>query len=128
MANNSKGMSHVEMVRAVGNCLRGSRKQAYNVKLKSARHDGRLKGRPDACYCAIVARLQQFKEGILEKQQRLNGGKAVGSLSANTHHVGKPHATNMHMCVADSPGRFVAPAASIACEVRDRYHHGLGCA
>ncbi|MDA8582659.1 hypothetical protein N9L68_00470, partial [bacterium] len=61
------------MLRTLGNCLRCSRKQAYQVEVKSARHDGRLKDHPDAVYGAIVARLQEFKEGLLEKQQRLNG-------------------------------------------------------
>ena len=70
LANNSKGMSPIEMVHTLGSCLKGSRKHAYKVELKTARHDGRLKEHPDAVYSAIIARLQEFKEGLLEKQQR----------------------------------------------------------
>ena len=61
------------MVRTLGSCLKGSRKQAYKVELKAARHDGRLKQHPDIVYQSIIERLQEFKEGLLEKQQRLNG-------------------------------------------------------
>lgn len=73
LAKNSKGMSYMEMVRTLGGCLKGSRKQAYKVELKAARHDGRRKEHPDAVYISSVERLQDFKEGLLEKQQRLSG-------------------------------------------------------
>ena len=66
-------MSPIEMVRTIGSCLKGSRKQAYKVELRTARQDGRLKEHPDAVYASIIARLQEFREGLLEKQQRLNG-------------------------------------------------------
>ena len=66
-------MSPIEMVRTIGNCLKGSRKQAYKVEVRAARQNGRLKEHPDAAYASIIARLQEFREGLLEKQQRLNG-------------------------------------------------------
>ena len=66
-------MSPIEMVRTIGNCLKGSRKQAYKVEVRAARQNGRLKEHPDAVLGAIIARLQEFREGLLEKQQRLNG-------------------------------------------------------
>ena len=37
LANNSKGMSPIEMVRTIGNCLKGWRKQAYKVEVRAAR-------------------------------------------------------------------------------------------
>ena len=72
LANEGKGMNHTEMVRCIGSCLKGARKQAYRVELRAARHDGRLKEAPEEVYRQIILRLQEFKEGLLEKQQRLN--------------------------------------------------------
>ena len=37
LANNGRGMAPIEMVRTLGNCVKGSRKQAYKVELRAAR-------------------------------------------------------------------------------------------
>ncbi|CAK0865466.1 unnamed protein product, partial [Prorocentrum cordatum] len=72
LANDGAGMSATEMVRVLGTCLKGSRQRAYKVELKQARRSGRLAADPDEVYQSLKERLMEFKEGLLEKQQRLN--------------------------------------------------------
>ncbi|CAK0832647.1 unnamed protein product [Prorocentrum cordatum] len=72
LANDGSGMSATEMVRVLGTCLKGSRQRAYKVELKQARRSGRLAADPDEVYQSLKERLMEFKEGLLEKQQRLN--------------------------------------------------------
>ena len=64
-------------VLCLGPCQKGSRKQAYKVELRAARHDGRLKSQPETVYNAIVARLQEFKEGLLEWNALSRGKKTA---------------------------------------------------
>ncbi|CAK0840013.1 unnamed protein product, partial [Prorocentrum cordatum] len=72
LANDGSGMSATEMVRVLGTCLKGSRQRADKVELKQARRSGRLAADPDEVYQSLKERLMEFKEGLLEKQQRLN--------------------------------------------------------
>ena len=72
LANNSKGMSFIEMIRTLGGCLKGSRKQAYTVEVKAARQKGHFHMHPETVYNSLAKRLTEFKEGVLEKQQRLS--------------------------------------------------------
>ncbi|CAK0835569.1 unnamed protein product [Prorocentrum cordatum] len=72
LANDGAGMSATEMVRVLGTCLKGSRQRAYKVELQQARRSGRLSADPDEVYQSLKERLMEFKEGLLEKQQRLN--------------------------------------------------------
>ena len=60
------------MIRTLGGCLKGSRKQAFNVEVRSARAKALIQSNPEFVYQALVERLGEFKEGVMEKQQRLN--------------------------------------------------------
>jgi len=70
LANDGAGMGWAEMVRVLGNTLKGSRHKAYSVVYKAGRH---LLGiAPGELYQKVKVRLMEFKEGVLEKQQRLD--------------------------------------------------------
>ena len=45
---------------------------AYRVELKQARHAGRLAADPDEVYRSLKDRLLEFRESLLDKQQRIN--------------------------------------------------------
>ena len=72
LANNGQGMAPKEMIRTLGGCLKGSRKQEFNDDVRSARAKAFIQSNPEFVYQALVERLGEFKEGAMEKQQRLN--------------------------------------------------------
>merc|ERR1712115_631211 len=65
-------MSDKEKVRALAACLKGSRKKAYDVEVRTARTSGLLSSDPVEVYRRLKERMMEFKEGLLEKQQRLS--------------------------------------------------------
>jgi len=85
LANDAKGMSDLERLRCLGNCLQQSRKKVYRVILKETRRSGLLRTDPGAVYETIRGRLMEFRETLLEKQNRVEGeyhNLSKGSLSA----------------------------------------------
>ena len=78
-------MSDLERLRCLGNCLQQSRKKVYRVILKETRRSGLLRTDPGAVYETIRGRLMEFRETLLEKQNRVEGeyhNLSKGSLSA----------------------------------------------
>ena len=71
LANDATGMSAVERLRVLGNCLKQSRKKVYRVKLKEARKSGLLLRDPGQVYDEIRDRLMEFRETALERQNRV---------------------------------------------------------
>ena len=57
------------MIRTLGECLKGSRKQAFTVEVRSARAKALIQSNPEFVYQSLVERLGEFKEGLMEKQQ-----------------------------------------------------------
>ncbi|HIE71147.1 MAG TPA: hypothetical protein EYP98_13775, partial [Planctomycetes bacterium] len=85
LANDASGMSDVERLRCLGNCLKQSRKKVYRVQLKEARRSGLLRSDPGAVYELLRTRLMEFRETLLERQNRYEleyGNLAKGSLTA----------------------------------------------
>ena len=60
LANDATGMSDIERLRVLGNCLKQSRKSVYRVKVKEARVSGLLRTDPGKVYEEIKARLMEF--------------------------------------------------------------------
>mgnify|MGYP003329200317 CR=1 FL=1 len=65
LANNGKGMSKPEMIRALASCLTGSRKEAYKVKLKAAKREGRCEKSPKRRGSGHAPRTRDEEEGRL---------------------------------------------------------------
>ena len=85
LANDADGMSDIERLRVLGNCLKQSRKKVYRVKLKEARASGLLKTDPGKVFEEIRVRLMEFRESALEKQNRVENeyqNLTKGNLSA----------------------------------------------
>ena len=72
LANDGMGMAERERLRVLGSCLKQSRQKVYRVVTKAARRTGELERDPGAVYQQIVLRLQEFKEGLIEKQTRIS--------------------------------------------------------
>ena len=70
LANDATGMSEIERLRVLGNCLKQSRKKVFRVKLKEARKSGTLRTDPGTVYAEIRDRLMEFRETALERQNR----------------------------------------------------------
>ena len=66
-------MSDLERLRCLGNCLQQSRKKVYRVILKETRRSGLLRTDPGAVYETTRGRLMEFRETLLEKQNRVEG-------------------------------------------------------
>ena len=69
----------------MGNCLKQSRKKVCRVILKETRRSGLLRTDPGAVYETIRGRLMEFRETILERQNRVENEYAnltKGTLSA----------------------------------------------
>ena len=71
MANDAKGMLPSERLVCLGSCLRQSRHLVYKGVMKTARRNGKLVSDPAAVFDEVVARLLEFKEGIIERQTRV---------------------------------------------------------
>ncbi len=71
LANGADGMSDIERLRVLGNCLKQSRKKVYRVKIKEARASGLLKAEPGKVFEEVRVRLMEFRESALEKQNRM---------------------------------------------------------
>jgi hypothetical protein len=71
LANDATGMNDIERLRVLGNCLKQSRKKVFRVKLKEARNNGLLRSDPGKVYEEIRARLMEFRETALERQNRV---------------------------------------------------------
>ena len=76
LANEGGIMNATEMVRCIGQCPRGSRRQACQVEVRAARHGGRLKADPEGTCQRILPRLHEFRESLMEKQHRLNAERS----------------------------------------------------
>ena len=72
LANDGRGMNAVEKLRCLGQCLKRSRHKVYKVVIKESRLCGRLKEDPGAVYDLVRERLMEFKEGLLERQNRVD--------------------------------------------------------
>ena len=85
LANDADGMSDIERLRVLGNCLKQSRKKVYRVKIKEARASGLLKTEPGKVFEEVRVRLMEFRESALEKQNRVENeyqNLTKGNLSA----------------------------------------------
>ena len=61
LANDATGMSDIERLRVLGNCLKQSRKKVFRVKLKEARTSGLLRTDPGKVYEEVRTRLMEFR-------------------------------------------------------------------
>eukprot|EP00969_Alexandrium_andersonii_P146012 6458259-Alexandrium_andersonii.AAC.1 len=60
-------MPERERLRVLGNGLKQSRQKVYKVLIRAARRTGQLETAPGEVYRAILDRLLEFKEGLIEK-------------------------------------------------------------
>ena len=67
LANDSSGMSYAEMFLTIGNCLKGARKNTYEVVGDQGRLSGDCPMQADILYHRLKERLLEFRESRLER-------------------------------------------------------------
>ena len=71
LANDGRGMPIREKLRCFGQSLKQSRAKVYKVVLKDARLKGHLDSDPQRVYADVCVRLLEFRESVLERQNRV---------------------------------------------------------
>ena len=86
LANDGRGLIPSEKLLALGHCLKGSRKENYDLIVSAATKTGLVDENPEAVLESILSELQEYKEEILAKQCRLEeewtSGPGKGKLTA----------------------------------------------
>ena len=76
LANDSSGMSYAEMFLTIGNCLKGARKNTYEVVRDQGRLSGEYPMQADVLYHRLKEQLLEFRESRLERQARVSSESA----------------------------------------------------
>ena len=72
MANDGSGMSDVEMLRVLSNCLKGTRAKVYENEMKVAQRTSKDLTEPRKVYDSVKKKLMRFRETDEERQMRVS--------------------------------------------------------